>query len=349
MTPEELQARRSSIGASEAAAVLGVSPWKKPIDLWMEKVGLVELEDVETSRKRWGKLLERAVVEEAREVLEIPFTRNPEGPRRRTFRHPDLEYLTATPDGFRLRPSRTIRAFSVEAKTSRSGKGFGDPWTDEIPLYYKAQAIHQSIVLEVPVVYVPTLIGGSDFRMYVVEPTREQKEALLEALVDFWRLVETKTAPEEISSEYVRAIHPEDDGSEKVATPSEIALVQEYREVRYGRESYEEKEAELATKIQAAIADAKKLVGPGFRISFAKSKDGERTDWKLLAADLERMVRTAAELGVREGGVVLLPNGEAMGADEAIAFVRSMHTEARPGSRVFRPTFFEEEGENGNA
>lgn len=341
MTPEELQARRSSIGASEAAAVLGVSPWKKPIDLWMEKVGLVELEDIETSRKRWGKLLERAVVEEAREVLEIPFTRNPEGPRRRTFRHPELEYLTATPDGFRLRPSAVGGAFAVEAKTTRAGKGFGDPWTDEIPVYYKAQAIHQSIVLGVPVVYVPTLIGGSDFRMYVVEPTAAQKEALLEAEAEFWNLVERKEPPEELSSEYVRTIHPEDDGSEKVATPSEIELVGEYRRVRGVRESAEKTEAELAVRIQAAIADAKKLVGPGFRISFAKSKDGERTDWKLLAADLEKALVQVVETGLVRGK-------DATALLESIAFVRSMHTEARPGSRVFRPTFFEEEGENGN-
>ena len=152
----------------------------------------------------------------------------------------------------------------------------GRSGTDEIPMHYRPQAVHLSIVTGSPVVAVPVLIGGSDYREYVLEPTEEQKEALVEALAEFWKLVETKTPPDEISTEYVRAIFPEDDGSEKVATPQDVELVQDYRRIRGVREGAEKTENELAARIQNAIGEAKKLVGPGFRISFSRSKDSER-------------------------------------------------------------------------
>lgn len=38
-TPEWLDARRSRIGGSDAAAILGVSPYKTPLQLWEEKTG----------------------------------------------------------------------------------------------------------------------------------------------------------------------------------------------------------------------------------------------------------------------------------------------------------------------
>jgi putative phage-type endonuclease len=331
LSQEELESRRDGIGSSEAAIVLGLSRWKKPIDLWMEKVGLVELEDVEDAPKRWGKLLEREIVAEWEERNGIRVRRAKAIGR---LRHPELPFLTASPDGWAKR-----RGIVVEAKTSRSSSGWGDPGTDEIPMHYRPQAVHLSIVTGSPVVAVPVLIAGSDYREYVLEPTDAQKEALVEALVEFWRLVETKTPPDEISTEYVRAIFPEDDGSEKVATPQDVELVQDYRRVRTVRESAEAQEKELAAIVQNAIGEHTKLVGPGFRISFAKTKDVERTDWKLVAADLER-----ALLDIEENGTI----GTGHTIPDAIAFVRSMHSETRAGSRVFRPTFFEE-GENGDA
>ena len=42
MDEKEKLARRFAIGGSEAAAVLGMSPWQSPMDVWLRKMGLVE-------------------------------------------------------------------------------------------------------------------------------------------------------------------------------------------------------------------------------------------------------------------------------------------------------------------
>ena len=56
--------RTKFIGGSDAAAVVGLSRWKSPIELWAEKTGQVEPEDVSDKMAvRVGKKLESAVAE----------------------------------------------------------------------------------------------------------------------------------------------------------------------------------------------------------------------------------------------------------------------------------------------
>ena len=45
-SPEWLAFRRTGIGGSDAAAILGLSPFKSNIEVWEEKVGLREPEDI---------------------------------------------------------------------------------------------------------------------------------------------------------------------------------------------------------------------------------------------------------------------------------------------------------------
>ena len=53
-----LRDRRNSIGASDAAAAIGESPWKTPVELWQEKTGRVKRDDAPTEEMIIGKLLE---------------------------------------------------------------------------------------------------------------------------------------------------------------------------------------------------------------------------------------------------------------------------------------------------
>lgn len=52
-SPEWLAFRRKGIGASDAAAVLGLSKWTTNVELWEEKVGLLSFGRYErVSRRR---------------------------------------------------------------------------------------------------------------------------------------------------------------------------------------------------------------------------------------------------------------------------------------------------------
>jgi len=44
-TPEWLEVRKTKLGASDAPAILGISPYKTAYQLFLEKMGLVQDED----------------------------------------------------------------------------------------------------------------------------------------------------------------------------------------------------------------------------------------------------------------------------------------------------------------
>ena len=62
-SPEWLALRMKGIGASDAAAVLGLSNWKSNQELWEEKVGLRQPKDLsENERVKYGQAAEKHLV-----------------------------------------------------------------------------------------------------------------------------------------------------------------------------------------------------------------------------------------------------------------------------------------------
>src|SRR5436309_2038443 len=57
--------RTFTIGGSDAAAAAGIDPHKSRMKLWLEKRGVIPVEESEAMR--WGKLLEPVIFEELRE------------------------------------------------------------------------------------------------------------------------------------------------------------------------------------------------------------------------------------------------------------------------------------------
>ena len=106
---------RDGIGASEAAAVLGVSPWKSNVALWEEKVGLTVPEDIgDKPYVRYGTEAEPLL----RELFALD---HPEYDMSFTpflvYHHPDKPYITCTPDGELVERATGARG-GLEIKTT---------------------------------------------------------------------------------------------------------------------------------------------------------------------------------------------------------------------------------------
>ena len=66
-----LEYRKQGIGGSDAAVVCGISRYKSPVELWMEKTG--QLPSQETGEAAyWGNLLESLVREDLPSAREFP-------------------------------------------------------------------------------------------------------------------------------------------------------------------------------------------------------------------------------------------------------------------------------------
>lgn len=180
---EWLQKRKTGIGGSDAAAVLGMSKYKTPLDVYAEKVGdALELED--NGPMLWGRLLEPVIrqryADETGRAVAVP----PD-----ILRHASRPFMIATPDGI------TDDGRLLEIKTSRTADGWGTPGTDEIPTAYLLQVQHYLAVTALPVADVAALIGGSDYRLYYVEADAELQAMLVDAEAEFWARVERREPP----------------------------------------------------------------------------------------------------------------------------------------------------------
>ena len=170
-----LRARRSALGASDSAAVCGLSPWSSALSVWLDKRGLVPPTPM-TPQQRWGLLLEPAVAAE----FELHYPLLGVRPSPGWVVSPDCPWMGCTPD-------RLIDGGVLELKTSRTSEGWGPDGSAEVPEHYLVQVQHQMFVTNTRRAFLAALIGGSDFRTYEVARHEGLIERLLAVGGHFWR------------------------------------------------------------------------------------------------------------------------------------------------------------------
>lgn len=179
-----LAERRLGIGGSDVAPILGLSPWATPLDVYLDKIGEApERED--TPAMAWGRAMEPLL----RQAYEAQTGRRVLVPAE-SFVHPEHAFMRANVDG------EIDDAIGFEGKTARTGEGWGEPGTDEVPDAYGLQVQHYMIVRGWVQVDIAVLIGGSDFRIYTVEADPQVQRDLIDLEREFWHRVETRNPPE---------------------------------------------------------------------------------------------------------------------------------------------------------
>ncbi len=192
-----LTARRSGIGGSDAASVLGLSPYRSRLALYLDKRGELQDDNGESEDMLWGRLLEPVVRQRYSDVTGRT-VRMLSG----LARHPNLPWMIGNLDGF-VEGEQVI----YEGKTARRSDGWGEPGTDQVPEHYALQVQHYLAVTGYEAADIAVLIAGSSFRMYRIDTDRELQDMLIDAEREFWGMVERGEPPEpDLSRESDRAI-----------------------------------------------------------------------------------------------------------------------------------------------
>jgi len=185
-----LAERRTGIGGSDAAVIVGVSKWRTPYQLWAEKRGdVVEQEDnmdMLIGRALEPEIRQRYADVTGRTVLQPPSI----------VRHPDLEWMLASLDGV------TEDGRVLEIKTARSGPEWGEPGSAEIPETYLLQVQHYLAVTAAPVADVAVMFKDRRtpaVEIYEVPADRELQDMLIQAEAQFWQSVQEGIPPEPVS------------------------------------------------------------------------------------------------------------------------------------------------------
>lgn len=200
---EWLEARKSGLGASDAGTIIGVNRWKTNVELWQEKTGLREPEDISDKPKvKLGHDEEPLI--RALFALENPqYKVEYESPYKMIF-HPTHSFLFCTPDG-ELEELATGRLGGLEIKTTEiMNPSQWSEWDGRIPQTYYSQVCHQMlatgwdfVILKVRIRYWKDGDLRIAERQYKIEREEVQEDMyyLLEKEIKFWRHVQTKTEP----------------------------------------------------------------------------------------------------------------------------------------------------------
>ena len=140
-SPEWLSFRRTGIGGSDAAAILGKSHFKTNVKVWEEKTGLIEPDDISAKEQvKYGKAVEDLLLQMfALDNPEYEVISNKKIVYRRGF-------MFASLDG-ELVEKATGELGIYEGKTAEIHKKIElEKWNKRVPDYYYVQILHYLIV-----------------------------------------------------------------------------------------------------------------------------------------------------------------------------------------------------------
>lgn len=200
---EWLKARLNGIGASEAAAAIGMSPYKSNVELWEEKTGRRKAKDIsDDSHVRYGKEAEKYL----RELFKLDFPQYRVGYDEFGMirNNPDCPWAFATLDG-ELTEKESGRKGILEIKTTEILRaGQWDEWNDSIPQHYYIQVVHQLLatgydyaILKAQIKYQKDGILAAAIRHYHIERSdvKDDVQWLAEREKPFWGCVVNDKRP----------------------------------------------------------------------------------------------------------------------------------------------------------
>lgn len=299
ITGEQRKARSKGIGGSDAAAVLGISPFKSPADVWVEKtqplhdelgedadVDLrLELGNVMESHiaARWSKIENKPV------QLDVP-----------TIVHPDHPWMLGNVDGL------VGEKAGLEVKLVLSGAQaarLGDEGTDSGLPEHVVQCHHYMAVTNRHTWHLVYFDPRKGLRSYMVRRDPEFERLLIDTERKFWQHVEERTPPsehmEKASKYALSRLHSIASEGMMQATPEQVAIALEYAAAH-------REESAAKSRKGAAWKELVKSIGPfsgfeweGGKVTYKNAKSGP-VNWQALA---RKLGATADDILAHKAGI----------------------------------------------
>jgi putative phage-type endonuclease len=300
---EWLSERERGIGASESAAVLGVSPWMSALQLYAHKVGSAPKADLaaENEAVEWGNALEGPVLarwerETKRKIITIPKPASVWA--KDILDSTGQPFILATPDGIAEWPDGEMGV--VEVKTT-GGYNMADWQAGEPPVHYAVQIQQQMLVTGLQKGSFALLVDGRKF--FYLDVARDDdfiQNALIPQLREFRERIIKRDPPEPVGKEgerqAVASIFPLETSGAQVSLGSDIQQLDEELEVLKGQAKEIDAEVEKRkAAIMLALGDAEVGVLPsGVRFTF---KTTSRAGYTVEPKTFRELRRTEAKGG----------------------------------------------------
>ena len=296
----------AGLGASEIAAALGLSRWKAPITLWLEKTGR-QPQTVAGEPAMWGNKLEPIVRAEyiERHGVEVHI------PKASEYHH-EIAWARATVDGYVMKPT-TLNGFLAEPgvlershvlECKTVGLRLADDWGDdgarEVPDYYYCQAVWQMFVTGLPRVDFAVLLGGQAYFEVTIHRDAELEADIVAGASEFMDHVERGIAPPvDASDAYSRHLRSRITQTEKpIDAPADVEeMTARWRDLVQAGKRIEDDEKLLKNQLLARCVElgSSKVQTAHGRLTVSVPGTTSKTDYKATAGDLATRLQLLGE------------------------------------------------------
>jgi putative phage-type endonuclease len=183
--------RTKYIGGSDIGAILGLSRFKTPLEVWMEKTGK-EVKKVDSLPLRFGSFAESFVASEYSRSTGFELLHDESA-----HIHSSYSYMSAHIDRFVINDNSSAPTRILECKTANpflSGE-WGEQRSDEVPMSYLCQCVWYMAITGIDKTDLAVLFGNSDFRIYEIARDKALEAIVIEKAITFWNDYVLKDLP----------------------------------------------------------------------------------------------------------------------------------------------------------
>jgi putative phage-type endonuclease len=302
--------RSKYIGGSDIGAILGLSKFRTPVEVWMEKTGK-ETKQLDSLPLRFGSFAEEFVACEYTRSTGFELLHDES-----IYIHPTHSFMSAHIDRFILGdgigkpPSRIL-----ECKTANPfARGeWGDPGTDQVPMSYLCQCIWYMAITGIEQCDLAVLFGNNDFRIYEIARDLELELLVIEKAQNFWNeyVLKDIAPPAQTEGDY-QSLFKKSDSSKTVEVNSKtIELIRQLQNLNTQSSNVDEQITQIKQHIMNEMKEAEVLSYQGNVIATWKApKPSFRLDSKRLEID-EKEVFERFKMPVQNSRRLVIKNLDA--------------------------------------
>jgi putative phage-type endonuclease len=283
--------RPLGLGGTDIGAILGLSPYKTPLELWSELVSGEEAPNRDLIHLRFGQHAESFIASEYERATDHFTVKHAP-----TLFHKQFGFMFGHVDRFVVEIPDTPAVVDgcitagklLECKTSSafSKNDWGEPGTDQVPPPYLVQCAWYMAITECQSADLAVLIGNSDFRVYTIERDLELEGLILSHAQHFWsEHVLSQVPPAPINVQDAALLFPKElAGLSVEADEKLLATVRAYKDSTSKSLTLSSECERLKLEILNYMGQAEKLTYAGKTLATWKcAKGSNRIDSKALA------------------------------------------------------------------
>ncbi|MEH7514127.1 YqaJ viral recombinase family protein [Gottfriedia acidiceleris] len=271
-----LSIKNKYVSATDATTILGANKFKTPMQLYLEKTGLIEREKVTSDAAHFGTILEPVVADEFTRRTGIKLRK-----RNAILQHDTEDWVIGNVD--RLVIGENV---GFEAKTT-SAYNLKEWQDEEIPPGYIIQCQWYMYLTGYESWWIACLVGGQKFIYKKIERDDELIEIVVERCREFWFENVKKNIPpsfdgSEASTNLLGRLYPKAEKESEIELPGEAEeLIQKLEEAKEYEKVWSENKKLAENQLKALLGNFETGYANDYVITW-KNVNSNRVDSMLL-------------------------------------------------------------------